>query len=291
MKGIVLAAGSGTRLYPVTKATAKPLIPVYDKPMIYYPISLLMEAGIKDIMLIIAEKDLDNFKSLFGDGSDFGINIEYGIQKEPNGIAEALIIAEDFVGDDSVALVLGDNLLYGEGLAESLMKAADTAEKGHATVFGYYVDDPRAFGVVGFDENGKPVSLVEKPSEPESNYCVIGVYFYDNRAVGIAKGLTPSARGELEITDVNKAYLEDGTLELIKLPKETEWFDAGTFQSLTETSDFVKNKEKESGKIMACLEEIAYKKGWISEDGLKSAADGMSKSDYGIYLKRLCEGE
>lgn len=290
MKGIVLAAGAGTRLYPVTKATAKPLIPVYDKPMIYYPLSLLMLAGIRDIMIITSEKDSPNFEALLGDGSDYGVDLTYGIQKEPRGIAESLIIAEDFADGEPVALILGDNLLDGKGLEDSLLRAAKRAEKeDRSTIFGFYVEDPRAFGVVGFDENGTPVSLVEKPKDPASNYAVIGVYFYDRRAAEIAKGLSPSARGELEITDVNAEYLAEGKLDLEILDRDAAWFDAGTFSGLAETSDWVRDAQEKSGRLIGCLEEIAYKKGWIDKDRLSVIASHMDKSDYGIYLTSLID--
>lgn len=292
MKGIILAAGNGTRLYPVTRAAAKPLLPVYDKPMMYYPLTLLMQAGIRDIMMVISEKDLAGFERVFGDGHQFGINISYGIQKEPRGIADALLVAKEFIAGDSCCLLLGDNVLYGPGLTEQMQDAVRTAEeKHHATIFGYYVEDPRAFGVVGFDPDGKPRSITEKPEEPESNYAVIGLYFYDDRAAEIAEGLEPSARGELEITDVNKTYLESGELDLKLLNKQVAWFDAGTFDSLVDTTSFVRRIQYEYDCIIGCPEEIAYTNGWITLDQLKALAGEMSKSGYGKYLLALAQSE
>lgn len=290
MKGIILAAGSGTRLYPVTRAVAKPLLPVYDKPMMHYPLTLLMQAGIRDIMMVISEKDLDSFQRVYGDGSKLGVNICYGIQKEPRGIADALIVAKDFIDGDSVCFTLGDNVLNGPGLTKQMKEAARVADEDHhATIFGYYVEDPRAFGVVGFDEHGKPLSLTEKPAEPESNYAVIGLYFYDNRAVDFAEHLTPSARGELEITDVNKAYLKQGDLELKLLDKRVAWFDAGTFDSLVDTTDFVRRIQYEYNCILGCPEETAYRNGWISKEDLKTLGAEMSKSGYGKYLTAIAQ--
>ena len=292
MKGIILAAGSGTRLYPVTRATAKPLLPVYDKPMMYYPLSLLIQAGIRDIMMVISGKDLDSFQRIFGDGSDFGINICYGIQKEPRGIADALLVARDYIAGDSACLLLGDNVLYGPGLTEQMREAVMRAENDHkATIFGYFVEDPRAFGVVGFDDDGRPVSLMEKPQDPLSNYAVIGLYFYDDRAVSIAEALEPSARGELEITDVNKAYLEAGDLELTLLDKKVAWFDAGTFDSLVNTTDFVRRIEYEYDCIIGCPEEAAYDNGWLSADELRALGQDMASSGYGKYLIALAQSE
>lgn len=288
MKGIILAAGSGTRLYPVTRAVAKPLLPVYDKPMMYYPLTLLIQAGIRDIMMIISEKDLDSFKRVFGDGSKFGISITYGIQKTPRGIADALIVAKDFIAGDSVCLILGDNVIYGRGLKRDMRRAAKKAELEHkSTIFGCYVEDPRAFGVIGFDEENRPVSLTEKPAEPASNYAVIGLYFYDSRAVEIAEKLEPSSRGELEITDVNKAYLEAGDLEVTLLDKKVTWFDAGTFDSLVDTISFVRRIQYEYDCIIGCPEEAAFANGWINLDELRSLGEEMSKSGYGKYLTAL----
>jgi len=290
MKGIILSGGSGTRLRPLTKVIPKPLLPVYDKPMIFYPLSLLMTAGVQDIMIITTERDLGTYRDLLGDGSSLGIHVELAVQKEPNGIAEALLIAEDFTAGDDAALVLGDNILYGPGVSDAVRTAAGITEKtGHAVVFGYRVDDPRAFGVVGFDETGKPVSLTEKPAHPESDYAVIGVYFYDGRAAGIAKTLTPSGRGELEITDVNKAYLGSGDLELVKLGEEAVWFDAGTFDSLVDAAESIRKREAESGDLVACPEAIAYRNGWIGKTELLAAAEAMHNSEYGKYLLRLAE--
>ena len=290
MKGIILAAGSGTRLYPVTRAVAKPLLPVYDKPMMHYPLTLLMQAGIRDIMMVISEKDLESFERVYGDGSNLGIHICYGIQKEPRGIADALIVAKEFINGDSVCFTLGDNVLNGPGLTKQMRQAAKVAdEKHHATIFGYYVEDPRAFGVVGFDEHGKPVSLTEKPSEPESSYAVIGLYFYDSRAVEFAENLKPSARGELEITDVNKAYLEAGDLDLKLLDKRVAWFDAGTFESLVDTTDFVRRIQNEYNCIQGCPEETSYRNGWITKDELMALGEGMSKSGYGKYLEGIAK--
>ncbi len=288
MKGIILAAGSGTRLYPVTRAVAKPLLPVYDKPMMYYPLTLLIQAGIRDIMMIISEKDLDSFRRVFGDGSKFGINITYGIQKEPRGIADALLVARDFIAGDSVCLILGDNVIYGRGLKREMRRAVKKTEQEHkATVFGCYVEDPRAFGVIGFDDENRPVSITEKPAEPASNYAVIGLYFYDSRAVEIAENLEPSARGELEITDVNKAYLEAGDLDVTLLDKKVSWFDAGTFDSLVDTISFVRRIQYEYDCIIGCPEEAAYANGWITLDELRSLGEEMSKSGYGKYLIAL----
>ncbi|CUO42471.1 glucose-1-phosphate thymidylyltransferase RfbA [Clostridium disporicum] len=287
MKGIVLAGGSGTRLYPVTKAMSKQMVPIYDKPMIYYPMSVLMLAGIKDILIISTPRDIVNFKELFKDGSEFGLNIEYAIQEAPNGLAEAFIIGEEFIGDDSVAMILGDNIFYGQSFSASLKEAA-ALEKG-AQVFGYYVQDPRAFGVVGFDEEGKVTSLEEKPEHPKSKYAVPGLYFYDNSVVEKAKALRPSPRGELEITDLNKVYMEEGTLTVNLLGRGMAWLDTGTHESMLKASNFVEAVQTTQGMYIACLEEIAYRKGWISRDQVIELAKPLMKTGYGKYLMTIIE--
>jgi glucose-1-phosphate thymidylyltransferase len=285
MKGIILAGGSGTRLYPLTKVVSKQLLPVYDKPMIYYPLSVLMLAGIKDILIISTPEDIARYEQILGDGSDLGINFTYKIQPHPAGLAQAFILGDEFIGDDNVALVLGDNIFYGHGLTELLRKAVD--RKSGATVFGYYVNDPERFGVVEFDENGKAVSIEEKPEVPKSNYAVTGLYFYDNRVVNIAKNIQPSPRGELEITDINKAYLEMGELSVELLGRGYAWLDTGTHASLLEASQFIETVEKRQSLKIACLEEIAYKMGYITKEKLLELAEPLKKNQYGQYLIKI----
>ena len=289
MKGIVLAGGSGTRLYPLTKVTSKQLLPIYDKPMIYYPLSVLMLAGIRDILIISTPEDTPRFMTLLGDGNQFGINLTYKIQPSPDGLAQAFIIGEEFIGNDSVAMILGDNIFHGHGLTKRL-RAAAAKEKG-ATVFGYYVDDPERFGIVEFDKDGKAVSIEEKPAHPKSNYCVTGLYFYDNRVVEYAKNLKPSARGELEITDLNRIYLENGELDVTLLTRGFTWLDTGTHDSLMDASNFVYTVEKHQNRKIACLEEVAYSNGWIGKDELKTAYESMKKNEYGQYLKDVLDGK
>lgn len=289
MKGIILAGGSGTRLYPLTMVTSKQLLPVYDKPMIYYPLSTLMLAGIRDILIISTPTDLPNFERLLGDGSRYGINLSYEVQPSPDGLAQAFLIGEKFIDGDSCTMVLGDNIFYGSGLKKHLREAA-AREKG-ATVFGYYVDDPERFGIVEFDENGKAISLEEKPKNPKSNYCVTGLYFYDNRVVEMAKKVKPSARGELEITDLNKLYLEDDTLNVVTLGRGYAWLDTGTMDALSEATEFVKVIENRQGIQISAVEEIAYKNGWISREKLIESAEKYGKSPYGEHLKKVAEGK
>ena len=284
MKGIILAGGSGTRLYPLTTVTSKQLLPVYDKPMIYYPLSILMLAEIREILIISTPLDLPRFKELLGDGSQLGIHLEYKVQEKPNGLAEAFIIGEDFIKGDNVAMILGDNIFYGHGITNLLFEAKNNAKKHLATIFGYYVNDPERFGVVGFDNNGKVNSIEEKPLKPRSNYAVTGLYFYDNSVIEIAKSIKPSSRGELEITSINEEYLKRGKLETLLMGRGFTWLDTGTFDSLLEASEFVKIMQSKQGIIMSCLEEIAYKKGWISIDRLLDIGMTMKKNSYGQHL-------
>lgn len=288
MKGIILAGGSGTRLYPITKGVSKQLLPIYDKPMIYYPMSVLMLAGIRDILVISTPEDLSGFKRLLGDGSNYGVNLSYAEQASPDGLAQAFIIGEDFIGEDSVCLVLGDNIFYGQGFNQMLVKALNNAEKnGDASVFGYYVSDPKRYGVAEFNDDGKCLSIEEKPNIPKSNYAVVGLYFYPNRVVEFAKCIKPSKRGELEITDLNKVFLEEGRLNVEKLGRGFVWLDTGTHESLSEASTFVEVIEKRQGLKIACLEAIAYENKWINDEKLRELAQPMSKNQYGRYLLDL----
>ena len=289
MKGIILAGGSGTRLYPLTKVTSKQLLPIYDKPMIYYPLSVLMNAGIRDILIISTPDDTPRFEALLGDGHQFGITLSYAVQPSPDGLAQAFIIGADFIGNDSVAMVLGDNIFHGQGLKKRLREAA-AREKG-ATVFGYYVDDPERFGIVEFDKDGKAVSIEEKPEHPKSNYCVTGLYFYDNRVVEYAKNLKPSARGELEITDLNRIYLEDNSLNVELLGQGFTWLDTGTHESLVDATNFIKTVEQHQHRKIACLEEIAYLNGWISKEEVLKVYEVLKKNQYGQYLKDVLDGK
>ena len=289
MKGIILAGGSGTRLYPLTKVTSKQLLPVYDKPMIYYPLSVLMMAGIRQILIISTPDDTPRFKELLGDGHQFGLELEYKVQPSPDGLAQAFIIGEEFIGSDNVAMILGDNIFHGHGLRAHLRDAA-AKEKG-ATVFGYYVDDPERFGIVEFDKTGKAISIEEKPEHPKSNYCVTGLYFYDNRVVEYAKNLKPSQRGELEITDLNRIYLEEGELDVKLLGQGFTWLDTGTHESLVEATNFVYTVEKHQHRKIACLEELAYHNGWISKEDVLKSYEVLKKNQYGSYLKDVIDGK
>ena len=292
MKGIILAGGSGTRLYPLTMVTSKQLLPIYDKPMIYYPMSVLMNAGIRDILIISTPADTPRFQELLGDGHQFGVNLSYAVQPSPDGLAQAFIIGADFIGDEPVAMVLGDNIFAGHGLKKRLKAAVENAESGKgATVFGYYVDDPERFGIVEFDQDGKAISIEEKPEKPKSNYCVTGLYFYDNRVVEYAKNLKPSARGELEITDLNRIYLEGGNLNVELLGQGFTWLDTGTHESLVDATNFVKTIEQHQHRKIACLEEIGYLNGWISKDEVLKVYEVLKKNQYGQYLKDVLDGK
>lgn len=291
MKGIVLAGGSGTRLYPLTMVTSKQLLPVYDKPMVYYPLSVLMMAGIRDILIISTPTDLPNFERLLGDGSRFGINLSYKIQPSPDGLAQAFIIGEEFIGDEPCAMVLGDNIFYGNGLWKTLVAARENAENGRATVFGYYVNDPERFGVVAFNENGHATSIEEKPENPKSNYAVTGLYFYPKGVSAKAGEVKPSKRGELEITTLNEMYLQSGTLDVQLLGRGYAWLDTGTVDSLFDASDFVRTIENRQGQKISALEEIAYRNGWIDKDTLLESAERYGKSQYGRHLRNLAEGK
>ena len=289
MKGIVLAGGSGTRLYPITKGISKQLVPIYDKPMVFYPISVLMLAGIKDILIISTPEDLPMFKRLLGTGNEIGVNFEYAEQPYPGGLAQAFLIGEEFIGEDSVCLVLGDNIFYGQSFSRMLAQAKDLADKDTATLFAYAVKDPERYGVVTFDKEDKPVNIIEKPLKPESNYAVTGLYFYPNDVVQIAKGITPSARGELEITSVNQAYLEQQRVEVMKFGRGFAWLDTGTPESMHDAANFIQSIQNRQGVQVASLEEIAFRKGWITAEQLKDLAEQMKKNEYGQYLLRLAE--
>lgn len=292
MKGIVLAGGSGTRLYPLTMVTSKQLLPIYDKPMVYYPLSTLMLAGIKDILIISTPQDLPNFEKLLGDGSNYGINLSYKVQPSPDGLAQAFILGEEFIGDDCCAMVLGDNIFYGNGFSKILKEAVRNAEDNRrASVFGYYVDDPERFGIVEFNEEGHVISVEEKPEKPKSNYAITGLYFYDNRVVNIAKQMKPSARGELEITDLNRVYLNNNELDVSLLGRGFAWLDTGTMDSLVDAADFVRMVEQRQGIKISAIEEIAYKNGWITKDKLLESAQRYGKSTYGQHLKKVVEGK
>ena len=292
MKGIILAGGSGTRLYPLTMVTSKQLLPIYDKPMIYYPMSVLMNAGIRDILIISTPQDTPRFEELLGDGHQFGVHLTYAVQPSPDGLAQAFIIGEEFIGNDTVAMVLGDNIFAGHGLKKRLKAAVQNAESGEgATVFGYYVDDPERFGIVEFDHEGKAISIEEKPEHPKSNYCVTGLYFYDNRVVEYAKNLKPSARGELEITDLNRIDLEKGELNVELLGQGFTWLDTGTHESLVEATNFVKTMESHQHRKIGCLEEIAYLNGWITKDDVLKVYEVLKKNQYGQYLKDVLDGK
>lgn len=284
-----MAGGSGTRLYPITKGVSKQLLPIYDKPMVYYPLSVLMLAGIRDILIISTPQDLPSFRRLLGDGSDYGVHFTYAEQPSPDGLAQAFIIGEEFVGDDSVCLVLGDNIFHGAGLSDLLHDAVQNAERGKATVFGYWVDDPERYGVAEFDKNGNCLSIEEKPQHPKSNYAVVGLYFYPNKVVDVAKHIKPSARGELEITTVNQRFLEDGELKVCTLKRGFAWLDTGTHDSLADASIFVEVIEKRQGLKIACLEGIAYRNGWITEEKMRSLAQPMIKNQYGQYLLKVID--
>ena len=290
MKGIILAGGSGTRLYPLTRVTSKQLLPIYDKPMIYYPLSVLMNAGIRDILIISTPEDLPRFENLFEDGKALGIRLQYAVQEKPEGLAQAFLIAEDFIGDDCVAMVLGDNIFAGHGLKYRLRKAVQVAKSGEATIFGYYVDDPHRFGIVEFDSEGKAISIEEKPENPKSNYCVTGLYFYDNNVVKYAKEVKPSKRGELEITDINKRYLEEGKLQVEVLGQGFTWLDTGTHESLVEATEFIKAVETHQHRKVGCIEEIAYLNSWITKEQTLSLCDRLN-NQYGEYIRNVVNGK
>lgn len=291
MKGIILAGGSGTRLYPLTMVTSKQLLPIYDKPMIYYPLSTLMLAGIRDVLIISTPTDLPNFERLLGDGSRYGVNLSYKVQPSPDGLAQAFTLGEEFIGDEPCAMVLGDNIFYGAGLGDHLKKAVEAAKNGQATVFGYYVNDPERFGIVEFDNNWRVISVEEKPKQPKSNYAITGLYFYDKRVVELAKQVKPSARGELEITDLNRMYLEDGTLNVQLLGRGYAWLDTGTMDTLVEAAEFVQVIEQRQGIMISAPEEIAYRHGWITCEELLKSADTYGKSPYGEHLHRVADGK
>ena len=291
MKGIILAGGSGTRLYPLTTVTSKQLLPVYDKPMIYYPLSVLMLAGIRDILIISTPEDTPRFETLLGDGKHFGLNLSYKVQPSPDGLAQAFILGEEFIGNDSACMILGDNIFYGNGLKHALKRAVENSTKGMATVFGYYVTDPERFGVVEFDENGKAISIEEKPKKPKSNYAVTGLYFYDNEVVKKAKQVKPSARGELEITTLNQMYLEENKLDVVTFGRGFTWLDTGTHESLAEATAFVKMIEDHQGLKISCPEEIAFSNGWITKEELLNIAEPMKKNQYGQHLINVAEGK
>ena len=291
MKGIILAGGSGTRLYPLTMVTSKQLLPIYDKPMIYYPLSTLMLAGIRDILIISTPTDLPNFERLLGDGSRYGVNLSYKVQPSPDGLAQAFTLGEEFIGDEPCAMVLGDNIFYGAGLGDHLKKAVEAAKNGQATVFGYYVNDPERFGIVEFDDNWHVISVEEKPKQPKSNYAITGLYFYDKRVVELAKQVKPSARGELEITDLNRMYLEDGTLNVQLLGRGYAWLDTGTMDTLVEAAEFVQVIEQRQGIMISAPEEIAYRHGWITREELLKSADTYGKSPYAEHLHRVADGK
>lgn len=292
MKGIIMAGGSGSRLYPLTTVTSKQLLPVYDKPMIYYPMSVLMNAGIRDILIISTPQDTPRFKELLGDGNHFGVNLSYAVQPSPDGLAQAFIIGEEFIGDDTVAMILGDNIFAGHGLKERLKVAVENAENGYgATIFAYYVDDPERFGIVEFDNDGKIISIEEKPKKPKSNYCITGLYFFDNKVIELAKQLEPSARGEIEITDLNRYYLESGDLNVELLGQGYTWLDAGTHESLADATNFVKTVELHQHRKIGCLEEIAYLNGWIRKEDVLEVYEQLKKNQYGQYLKDVVDGK
>ena len=292
MKGIILAGGSGTRLHPITRGVSKQLLPIYDKPMIYYPLSVLMNAGIREILIISTPQDTPRFQELLGDGHQFGVQLSYAVQPSPDGLAQAFIIGEEFIGNDSVAMVLGDNIFAGHGLKKRLKAAVENAETGRgATVFGYYVDDPERFGIVEFNQDGKAISIEEKPEHPKSNYCVTGLYFYDSKVVEYAKNLKPSKRGELEITDLNRIYLEEGCLNVELLGQGFTWLDTGTHESLVEATNFVKTIEDHQHRKIACLEEIAYLNNWITKDDVLKVYEVLKKNQYGQYLKDVLDGK
>lgn len=291
MKGIILAGGSGTRLYPLTKVTSKQLLPIYDKPMIYYPMSVLMMAGIRDILIISTPQDTPRFEALLGDGSSFGVNLSYAVQDNPDGLSQAFLIGEEFIAGDSVAMILGDNIFAGNGFKKKLLEAKQNAESGKgATIFGYYVEDPERFGIVEFDENGKAISIEEKPTNPKSNYCVTGLYFYDKNVVSYAKTLKPSKRGELEISDLNKIYLEKDALNVDLLGQGFTWLDAGTPESLTQATEFVRTVEKHQHRKLGCIEEVAYFNKWISKEDMLKIYEEMKQNQYGKYIKAIVDG-